>query len=34
MSQRRDPEREQFWRETVAAWQQSGQTIRVLPADV
>src|SRR5262245_13293901 len=28
MSQRRDPGREQFWRETVSAWQQSGQTIR------
>lgn len=28
MSQQRDPSREEFWRETVAAWQRSGQTIR------
>lgn len=28
MAQQRDPSREQFWRETVAAWQRSGQTIR------
>jgi len=28
MSQQRDPAREQFWREAVAAWRQSGQTVR------
>jgi hypothetical protein len=28
MGLQRDPAREQFWRDTVAAWQRSGQTIR------
>lgn len=28
MSQQRDRSREQFWRETVASWQRSGQTVR------
>ena len=32
MSQQRDPAREQFWREAVAAWQESGQTIRAFCA--
>ena len=32
MSQRRDSERERFWRETVAAWRQSGQTVRAFCA--
>lgn len=25
--QRRDPQREQFWRETIAAWGNSGQSV-------
>lgn len=29
---RRDPRREQFWRETVAAWEQSGQSVRAFCA--
>jgi hypothetical protein len=31
-TRRRDPAREQFWRETIAAWQQSGQSIRAFCA--
>jgi transposase-like protein len=27
-NKRRDPERERFWRDTVAAWEKSGQSIR------
>jgi transposase-like protein len=30
---RRDPQREQFWREILAAWQESGQSIRAFCAD-
>ena len=32
MSQSRDLSREKFWREAVAAWQRSGQTIRAFCA--
>lgn len=32
MSQRRDPERERFWRDAVAAWKKSRQTIRAFCA--
>jgi len=28
MRRQRDPQLEQFWRQTLAKWQQSGQTIR------
>ena len=27
-TKQRDPQRERFWRETIAAWQHSGRTIR------
>ena len=27
-TRRRDPEREQFWREAIAAWEKSGQSVR------
>jgi transposase-like protein len=30
---RRNPQREQFWRQTLAAWQKSGQSIRAFCAE-
>jgi hypothetical protein len=32
-TRRRNPAREQFWRETVAAWRKSGQSVRAFCAD-
>jgi transposase len=32
-SGRRDPQVEQFWRRTVAAWERSGQSARAFAAD-